>query len=490
MFGHFFRTQGKSLETSARAYLQGLLTAGPKQKNIEDIATHEGYNYDSLHHAVSQSDWNEKGLMLELATQASGAIGGHPDSALIIDECGFAKQGKNSVGVSRQWNGRLGKTDNCQVAVFAVLAAGNGLHVPIGKALFLPESWTMDSDRMKKAGVPIEKQSFQDKKQLAEQLIDEATQNQVAFGWVGFDAFYGRDSQLLARLEDKGLIFMGDVPKSQSIWEEAPIITSRQKLNRGRRKPLTDGEVASDVVLEASAPKIIVSELTSKLAPELWSKRMIRHGSRGPIEVYAYCQLVWTWDGRESAPRCRWLVATCEHLGGEIKHSLSNASEETNLDRLIFMQNHRYWVERAFEDGKGEVGMADYQVRKWMGWHHHMAIVMLAMLFILKEKMLSAQIELDSADTETSESNENEEEDDEDKDDENRQAETNQVIERSPPDRHLTPAQITRLLAFYLPSRAPVTEERLIRRIQFERRRQRVTTRSKIKAKISSDSGF
>lgn len=335
-------------------------------------------DWQSMQNFISISPWDAFSLMDQIATDANALIGGDADTCLIIDESGFSKKGKKSVGVSRQWNGRLGKIDNCQVGVFAALNCRDKVSL-INTRLFLPESWTDDTQRCIEAGVPKDRLEHRKKAELALEMIESARENGLSYNWIGADAFYGNDPEFLRKIDQIGERFMIDVHSDQPIYLEDPKpYVPKRTSNRGRKPSL----------LKTDVPFTTVSQWASTQPESAWQKIVVRDGTKGELRVEILHHNVWLWDGTEAQAHL-WHLIVRREAGSKnkIKYSLSNASLDTPVQRLAFMQGQRYWVERTLEDGKSTAGLADYQVRGWTGWHHHMAMVMLAMLFMLNTKI-------------------------------------------------------------------------------------------------------
>jgi len=324
----------------------------------------------ALHHFISNSRWDERAVMEKIARDANELLGGTPDSFLLIDESGFPKKGRESVGVSRQWCGRLGKVDNCQTAVFAALGRGS-IGTLIDTALFLPQEWTRDRARMKKAGVPHGAQCFRTKQELAIDLIERALNNGVQFSWVGFDGFYGSNGQLLRMIEGTGLTFMADVHCDQYVWDVDPLS-------------------------EKNAKPMRVDAWAEKQEPTAWKRVLIREGTKGAMHVEALHGRVWCYQRGEDRPYLWHVIVTRQP--NRLKFSLSNAAADTTAEHLAYMQGQRYFVERALQDAKQQGGLGEYQVRGWRGWHHHTALVMLAMLFITRERLIEGDTVFTAAD--------------------------------------------------------------------------------------------
>lgn len=332
----------------------------------------------SLQHFISNSPWNDGDVQDQIALEADELLGGHEDSSLMIDESGFQKKGKKSVGVARQWNGRQGKVDNCQVGVFAALVSGDKVQ-PVDKRLYLPKEWTNDTKRCREAGIPPDKIVFKTKPALALEMVAEARKRGMRFKWVGADGFYGENSGFCAGLEDSGEVFMVDVHKNQPVYSEDPRISIPETKGKNGPKPKKP---------KASIQPIRVDTLAAQTPDTSWQIIMLRPSTKGDIAFEIFHTQVWVWDGKEKQARKRHLIVRRTIISkSDYKYSLSNAPEDTSVEKLARMQGQRYWIERTFEDGKSEVGMGDYQVRGWRGWHHHMTLVMMAMLFLLKERM-------------------------------------------------------------------------------------------------------
>jgi SRSO17 transposase len=373
---HFWRWT-RSVAAQARQYLQGLMQA--RRKNMERMEeVVPDCDYQSLQHFLSDSEWDARAVLDQVAVEADRHLGGSVDSCLLIDESSFQKKGDKSVGVARQWSGRLGKVDNCQVAVFAALAQGPSSTL-IDTRLYLPKAWTDDPKRCRAAGVPKLNVVLKSKADLAFEMVVHARRNGVRFSWVGADGGYGKDPSFLRRLADQGETFLVEVHKDQLIYLEDPTpCVPVRKTPRGQ-KPTS---------LKAQSASQPVEAWVQTQPPELWQKVAVRPGTRGQLRVEALSCRVWLWDGSEPEARLWHLLATREMGSPEkVKYSLSNTAAQTSLERLVQMQRQRFWIERSFEDAKSEGGLADYQVRGWRAWHHHMALVMMAMLFMLEERL-------------------------------------------------------------------------------------------------------
>lgn len=330
-----------------------------------------------LQHFLSNSPWDEHEVMDHVARDADILLGGTDNSALYLDESGFKKKGNKSVGVSRQWNGRQGKIENSQVGVFAALGKGDRVCLTDAR-LYLPEEWTEDGARCDKAKVPVHARQHQTKIDLALSMVRHARRRGLHYRWVGMDSFYGRSGELLRALEADGETFMADVPCNQHIYLQDPEPYLPAKAGTTGRKR---SRYHSDAVA------MTVAEWAREQPEPAWQRKTLRSTSKGKLRVELLHQRVWLWDKQSERARCWHLIVRREiDSPNEVKYSLSNAPVECSSLKLAKMQAQRYWIERSFQDAKSHLGMAQYQARGWPAWHRHMALVMMAQLFMLEER--------------------------------------------------------------------------------------------------------
>lgn len=376
-YGHFFRTRGRNNAAVAGRYLRGLAQA--ENCTFESMAAVvEGGCAQQFQHFISESPWDHEPVLAQISRDADALLGGKPLSALIIDESSFPKQGDRSVGVARQWTGRLGKIDNCQVAVFGVLTDGER-HAPIDVRLFLPNRWIDDPERCARAGVPEEARVKASKSAHALDIVRRARERGVRFGYVGVDAGYGKEPAFLRALDDAKEVFVADVHRDQRVWSVDPGLHVPAPASGRGRRPTKQ---------QAASKPVTVETLAKGLSPQDWTRCVLRDSTRGQLQVDIAHRRVWVWDGDEPQARCWHLIIRREVRSAKtIKYSLSNAPADTPTLQLAQMQGNRYWVERCFEDAKGECGLADYQALGWRSWHHHVTIVILAMLFIAEQRV-------------------------------------------------------------------------------------------------------
>ena len=336
--------------------------------------TVSGSHYQRLHHMLSESSWDRSGVRRQLIVDANTHFG--YACALVLDESGFAKKGDMSAGVARQWNGRLGKTDNSQVGLFAAMTR-DGVSALIDGELYLPEHWVTDTPRCEAAGVP-EGTEFRTKGEMALAMIHRLRREGLHFAYTVFDAGYGHLPWLLTALDDEREVFLAEAHSDQTIYltDPCPIIPERRSAK---------GKVPT--LLAAQVDPMKASQLAAAQPASAWREMTMREGEKGAIIAAYLTRRVWLWDGAAPKARCWHLLVRRELDGAKLKCCLSNAKPGVSLRQLVSMQGARHFVERAFEDAKGSCGMADYQVRGWQAWHHHMALVMVALMFLAKERL-------------------------------------------------------------------------------------------------------
>jgi len=377
-FSEHFRSYRHDVTEKARQYASGLMQAGSR-KNMDRMAeVVPEAKSRNLQQFLTHSKWDAQAVIDHVARDANELIGDDQMTGFLIDESSFAKQGEMSVGTARQWLGRLGKVDNGQVAVFGVLAKDR-FALPVDTRLYLPKKWTEDPERCDKAGIPKEARTFHTKDELALGMVPRARKNGLRFDWVGADAGYGKGPGFCIALDQMGERFMVDLHSDFRVYLETPKPYIPEKAGRGSRK-----HTRYHIDEESVTVKNVVDRMALCAQPVL----NVRDTSRGKLKLRVLRVPVYIWNEEASMVHRYFLVAT-QTFGKnpETKISLSNAPETVELKTLAWMQHQRFWVERAFEDSKSECGMADYQVRKWSAWHHHMALVMMAMLFMLNERM-------------------------------------------------------------------------------------------------------
>lgn len=362
----------------AQAYLRGLLLDNDDNKTAEAIALKVHGKPSQVRMTqvfVSQSPWPDEPVRQELACWVDQELGSD-DGIVVVDEGSFLKCGDQSVGVARQYLGCVGKIANGQVAVYLAYASARG-HTLLDTRLYLPEEWTNDPARMAEAGVPADV-VFRTKPELALELV-RCQRHHLRHAWVTFDETYGRNADFLSGLEEMNERYIGEVPKDTRGWRQRPAVEQPRPGRNGR--PARKARVGPG----EPAPQT-VEAIAAALPSTAWQRRKFRDGSKG--EQVAHFARVRIVVERDDLPGPElWLVIErgCNQQS-YIKYYLSNAAPDCPLLAMIQPAHSRWTVEDCFLRGKDEVGLDEYEVRRWRGWHHHQTLVMLALWFLVLEK--------------------------------------------------------------------------------------------------------
>jgi SRSO17 transposase len=333
-----------------------------------------GSSRQSLQHMISKSHWRDDLFLAKLQKDVTKLIGDEINGSIHIDESSFPKQGTDSVGVARQYCGRLGKIDNCQVGVFLGYVNGRNRTL-IDERLYLPQEWAEDLPRRREAGVP-DKVVFKNKAQLAKEMILHARDSGVPFGWVGMDSFYGNLPWVRNDLDAEGITYIADIHCDTWVWLNFPKIGIPARRSKQGRSP------TKIVVLDGEPSAVPVKHIATQIPHSQWSRVFVRDTERGPL--WTKIATIPVYPREDDLPgRLQLLILRRDEGTDNVKYQLSNAPLDSKLSVIAKMSHSRYWIERAFEDGKGIAGLADYQIRTWTGWHHHMALSLLAMLALL-----------------------------------------------------------------------------------------------------------
>jgi SRSO17 transposase len=363
-----------------------LLKCEKGQANMERMEEAvEGSDYRRYQHFLSNSPWDYVPVIRQVAQETSNifqeqrARQGTP-TGYLIDESAHLKKGSASVGVSRQYAGVAGKVDNCQVGVYASLC-NDTCATLINERLFLPECWADAPERCQKADIPPGERVHRSKPQHALAMIDENLAQGIQWDWIGGDGLYGHSYELTKGLDERELFYVLDVHKDELIYTEQPEIAVPSRTHERGPTPTK---------LRADREPIRLDRYCQALPNEAWECVKLRKSTNGWLRRTVHVATVWMWDGQEEQARRRTLVITKTlSRTPKTKYSVSNGTEEAYTPQeYAYFQAQRYWVERCFDDAKNELGMSDYQVRKWRGWHHHHALVLMACVFLLKEKLL------------------------------------------------------------------------------------------------------
>ena len=287
-------------------------------------------------------------------------------AVLILDASTFPKSGADSRGVGRQWCGRPGKQEDCQRGIFLAYAAAGG-YAPLDRRLDLPEDWAGDPARREKCHVP-EGIEFRPGWRIAADLIERSRPG-LPHGWVVGDEF-GRPARFRAWLRRRGERYVLDVP-GDTVARDPECPRPERRAGRGARPQVPFGRV------DARAGQ----------QPEgRWTRLTVRGGEKGPLRVDATAVRVRTKLERRLGPEERPVVVRTVQAKPEVHYALSNAAPEVPLGELVRVRFTGHRIEEVFEAGKGEVGLGQYEVRSWVGWHHHMTLSLPALWFLCCER--------------------------------------------------------------------------------------------------------
>lgn len=348
-----------------------------ERKSIEPMALHvEGGTIRGLQRFISDVHWDEEQMRWNYHQLVAEELG-EPDGVLMFDETGFVKKGKDSVGVARQYCGTLGKVENCQVGVFAGYASRQG-YALVDKRLFLPEAWWTDAyaARRGRCQVPTEV-TFQSKPQLAAAMLQViAHEGLLPFKYLVADCLYGNSPDFWDAVEAcVGVTAFVATSAETRCWLHRPLTMDTTYTYKGEVR-------AKRRVVAADPSPCTVATVAARLPASSWYQRTVSEGTKGPI-TYAFARQRVTLCKEGLPARSVWLVIK-RTLGAAPTYAyyLSNAPGSTPLRTFVWLSGLRWAVEQCFEEGKTELGMAHYEVRKYPGWHHHMLMTMLAHFFL------------------------------------------------------------------------------------------------------------
>jgi len=363
-------------------YLRGLLL-DIRRKSIEPMVLElhgaDGKAIRAMQQFVSEGAWSDQTILKRHWREVDRTLGDE-DGGLTLDGSDFLKQGKESVGVKRQYCGEVGKRANCQAGVFLGYASAAG-YTLLDRRLYLPREWVEDDDfaeRRAKCGVPNDI-CFQTKPALGWEMIREVVDDQhVRARWVACDEAFGRDTVLLDHIAGSGLWYFAEVPHDTQVWIERPLTAVPAWSGRGRkpsRERLGAGQHAAEKV----------ASLAARVLPAQWQRRVIKEGSKGPMVADFWAMRVVAVRDGLPGPDV-WVVLRRQIDTGELKTYVCNAPATTSLETLARLSGMRWPIETCFEEGKQYLGMGDYEVRSWRGWHHHMTLCILAHFFVVRQQ--------------------------------------------------------------------------------------------------------
>jgi SRSO17 transposase len=377
-----------SRTAAARAYCTGLLLPG-ERKSIEPMAARLApgrvqATHQALHHVVAQAEWDDASLLRAVREQVLPAIERHgPVRHWIVDDTGFPKQGKHSVGVARQYCGQLGKQENCQVAV-SLSVANDRTSLPVAYRLYLPEAWAEDPERRAKAGVP-EEIGFETKTAIALGQIRRALEDGVPRGIVLGDAGYGDETAFRTGVGDLGLRYVLGIRPGTSVWPpgRAPLPPGPWS---GRGRPPTRLRRSPE------HQPVPVKDLALGLPERAWRTVSWREGSRAELSS-RFAAVRVRPAHRDTLRTEPWpeewlLVEWPEDAEEPAKYWLSNLPPRTAPKDLVHTAKARWLIERDYQELKQEIGLGHYEGRGWRGFHHHASLSIAAYGFLVAERCL------------------------------------------------------------------------------------------------------
>jgi SRSO17 transposase len=333
------------MRVRGRRYLLGLL-GGAARKNGWQLAEAAGERSPhGMQDLLSRAVWDADAVRDDLRAYVVEHLGA-PDAVLVVDETGFLKKGAKSVGVQRQYSGTAGRIENCQIGVFLAYASPQG-RAFLDRALYLPQTWAADDARRTEAGVPAAI-VFQTKPALAQAMLEGALGAGVPFAWVTGDEVYGGDRRLRLWLEEHHLAHLLAIKATEPLW----------------------------AVTERGPAQVAAAELIAALPAAAWVTLSAGDGAKGPRDYD------WAWVPIRALPepgQGYWLLARRSLSDTtDLAYSVGFGPAETPLPELVRVAGTRWVIEACFEEAKGEVGLDEYEVRRWDGWHRHVTLSLLA----------------------------------------------------------------------------------------------------------------
>lgn len=366
---------GKFVEPFTRSILQakqrrraaefiGGLLSDVERKNAESIAYRHDQERKEMQYFLGESRWEHPPLLMELARQVGRELG-RPEGVIVFDPSGFAKKGTESVGVQRQWCGRLGKIENCQVGIFMAYVSAVE-HALVNTRLYLPQEWAKDRVRRRKCHVPREVK-FKTRQALCLEMLEEMG-HLLPHQWIAGDDELGRSSGFRKDLRSRGERYLLAVPSNTLVRDlEAEL-------------PEQDGPGAA-----RKAPFVRTDKWRESLPASAWTRLEVRDGEKGPLVVeVATCRVQAKAEGKRVGPEELLVVIRVTEESGAVKHDyyLSNAPPDTPRSELARVAKAEHRIEECIQRGKSECGLADYEVRSWGGWYHHQTLSLLAAWFL------------------------------------------------------------------------------------------------------------
>jgi len=390
-FDHYLEHLSKGLghadrHAGLRGYCTGLMLPLAR-KSVEPMAArvdpmHASARHQALHHFVAKAEWSDTQMLRRACQWVMPKMDFSEGGWWIIDDTGFPKKGRHSVGVTRQYCGVLGKQDNCQVAVSISLASNQG-SLPVAWQLYLPEDWAADPERRAKAGVP-EEVRFATKTQIALQQLRALLEEGAPHHCVLADAGYGVDNAFRQALSDMGLLYAVGITSAIVVWP--PGLQPLAAYSGRGRPPVVPRRTAA-------LQPISVKALAMSLPAQAFRSVTWREGTNAPLNGRFAAVRVRHAGGNVGKARLRpeqWLLIEWPaHEAEPSKYFLSTLSEDVTLDELVGVAHQRWRIERNYQDLKQDFGLEHYEGRGWRGFHHHAALSIAAYGFLMAERLVA-----------------------------------------------------------------------------------------------------
>ena len=377
-----FRTKTRNKGEYAYHYLSGLLRL-ETDRNYTNIGQAAGVSGENIQHFMSNSPWSARAVLDQVQEEIKATPSLQEGGMLLLDESADEAAGNHKAGAGRQYNGRLGKVDMSQVGVFAAYVNLTDVRRPVWTwvdgELYLQEHWlSPEMTKMRKRVGISKERKFETKIELGLKMILRTQANRLPFEAVGCDDLYGRSAWFRDSLDAADLIYMADAPRNTQVYLKKPALGVPEPKSGCRgRKPtrlrILNGVKALKVHQVARDPKTV------------WKRVRVRSIERGELNDPFAALRVWTLREGEAEPVEEWLLIRRE-AKNRYNYALSNAPADASLERLAWLKCQRYFVERANQDAKSEAGWDELQARKYRGWEHHLALVVLAIWFVAQTK--------------------------------------------------------------------------------------------------------
>jgi SRSO17 transposase len=352
-------------------YLQGLLVQTEERRNAENMAEVLPISARALQRFLTDARWEDTAVTAHLQEYLGPRLT-HPRAVWALDSSGFPKQGTKSVGVARQYCGALGKIANCQVGVFLAHVGPRGRAL-VDKRLYLPKEWTQNPARCEAAGVPQGKQIYRSETELALEMLQQAqARGHLSAEWVTGDDTYGKSPEFRDGVAALGFCYVLEIPGDTPVWPQEVIWETPPYGGKGKRP----------APRPVAAQRQEVRQRVKTLPPDAWQELTVAEGTQGPRTYrFAAERVRETQDGAPGEEL--WLVYRENLDGSEPRYHFSNAPAPTPLATLAWVAAARWPIETEFETDKSDIGLDEYEVRSWAGWHHHITMCLLASAFLL-----------------------------------------------------------------------------------------------------------